>query len=93
VHWGAGRESVFFDECQRAYESMMARPKRGVFYDMLPNPGWIDAVGVVWHGLNSVLWKWLMQGPGSNNGGLMVNAALTHGNTGKLGNKVQVVDL
>ncbi|KAK3324166.1 putative calcineurin-like phosphoesterase [Cercophora scortea] len=93
VHWGHGRESVYYDECQRAYESLMARPKRGPIYDLLPNPGWVDALYVLWYGLNSVVWKWIMLGPGANNGALMVNAAVMHGNTGKVRNPVMVVDL
>jgi hypothetical protein len=60
---------------------------------MLPHAGWVDALKLMAHGVQSVLFKWLMQGPGSNTGGLMVNAALTRGNTGQLGNSVQVVDL
>ena len=48
---------------------------------------------VVWHGINSIVWKWVMLGPGSNNGGLLVNAAVMYGNTGKAVNAVSVVDL
>ncbi|KAK3687528.1 calcineurin-like phosphoesterase [Podospora appendiculata] len=93
VHWGHGREPVYYDECQRAYESLMARPRRGPIYDLLPNPGWVDALCVLWYGLNSVVWKWIMLGPGANNGGLMVNAAVMYGNTGKVRNPATVVDL
>ncbi|KAK0621582.1 Metallo-dependent phosphatase-like protein [Bombardia bombarda] len=94
IHWGHGRESIYFDECQRAYESVMARPKRGLIYDVVSSAAWMDAFRILWHGLNSIVWKWVMLGPGSNNGGLMVNAAVVYGNTGKLRrNPVTVVEL
>ena len=94
AHWGHGKEAVYFDECQRAYESLMTRTGSGFIWDMFPSRAWIDAVKVVWYGVKSIVWKWVMLGPGSsNNGGLMVNAAAMYGNTGKLGNKVVVVDL
>ncbi|KAB5536034.1 calcineurin-like phosphoesterase [Coniochaeta sp. 2T2.1] len=93
VHWGHGRESVFFDSCQKAYEELMSRPKKGPLYDLFPNSNWREALKIVRYGISSLLWKWLMAGPGSNNAGLMINAAQIYGNTGKLGNKVQVVDL
>ncbi|KAK0714582.1 calcineurin-like phosphoesterase [Lasiosphaeris hirsuta] len=93
VHWGHGRESVYYDECQKAYESLMARTWKGPIRDFLPCPAWLDALSVVWYGISSILWKWLMAGPGSNNGGLMVNASVMYGNTGKTSNEVTVVDL
>lgn len=94
VHSDAGRQAVYFDDCQRAFESLMARPRRGLIRDcMLPHAGWIDAFKVVLYGLNAVLFKWIMQGPGPNQGCLMVNAAQMYRNTGKLGNKPQVVDM
>lgn len=93
VHWGHGREAVYFDEGQRAYESVMARTGNGFIYDLLPSRAWVDSVAVVWYGFISIVWKYAMLGPGSNNGGLMVNAAVMYGNTGRVTNPVQVVDL
>jgi hypothetical protein len=93
VHWGHGRESVYYDDCQRAYETLMSRPQKGPLYDLVPNSNWKEAFRLVYHGVNSILWKWLMVGPGSNNAGLMINAALMYGNTGKLGNNIEVVYL
>lgn len=93
VHWGHGRQSVYYDQCQRAYETLMSRPKKGPLHDFFPNSNWKEAFKVVFYGINSILWKWLMLGPGSNNAGLMVNAALMYGNTGKMGNTVEVVNL
>ena len=53
----------------------------------------MDAARVVWYGTTAVVWKWVMQGPGTNNGGLFVNASVTYGNTGRAVNPVQVVEL
>jgi len=72
---------------------LRARTGKGFIYDMFPSKAWVDAVRVVWYGVNSIVWKWVMLGPGSNNGGLMVNAAVMYGNTGKLRNPVTVVEL
>ncbi|KAK0735914.1 hypothetical protein B0T21DRAFT_402538 [Apiosordaria backusii] len=82
IHHEAGVESVFFDECQASYESLLLRV--------------VDALNVLRYGLQSVLWKWIMAGPGSNNGGVLVNAGVMRGNTGRLrkGREVvKVVDL
>jgi hypothetical protein len=93
VHYGHGKEAVYYDECQRAYESLMSRPQKGPLYDLIPSARWVDAFNVVRYGIGSILWKWLMLGPGTNNGGLMANASLMYGDSGKLLNPVTVVDL
>ncbi|KAI0008573.1 calcineurin-like phosphoesterase [Xylariaceae sp. FL0662B] len=59
VHWGRGMHPIFWDDCQRFYEKVMSRPKRGPFYDMLPQAGWLDAFRVLHYGVLSVLWQWL----------------------------------
>lgn len=84
VHWGRGQESVYFDECQRAYERFMVTAPRGPIFDFIPNRDWIDAIKIIYYGLNAILFKYLMLGPGSNNASLMINAGCMHGNTGKL---------
>ncbi|KAK4181909.1 Metallo-dependent phosphatase-like protein [Triangularia setosa] len=99
VHHGAGVESVFFDECQAAYESLLLRTTmtdRNALKRWWDVQGFVDALNVVRYGLQSVLWKWIMAGPGSNNGGVLVNAGVMKGNTGRLrkGRRaVKVVDL
>jgi hypothetical protein len=93
AHWGHGKEAVYYDECQRAYESLMSRPAKGFLYDLIPSARWIDAFRVLYYGVNSILWKWIMLGPGTNHGGLMTNASVMYGNTGRLRNPVTVVDL
>lgn len=93
IHWGHGREPAYYDECQRAYESLMSRPVKGPLNDLVPGAAWRDAWHVVYCGVSSILWKWLMLGPGSNNAALLVNACQMYGNTGKMGRRAQVVDL
>ncbi|KAK0391162.1 hypothetical protein NLU13_0663 [Sarocladium strictum] len=93
VHWGAGTEPVHFDECQAAYERVLARPESCFVRDLFPSRKWIDVLMVVGHGVHSVLWKWIMGGPGSNHGGLMVNAAQMYGNSGKVRSRVRVIEI
>ena len=71
----------------------MSRTRRGPILEMLPNRLWIDFVKVLYLGLESVLWKWLMDGPRSNNGSLMVNAAQVQDRSGKVKNRAVVVDI
>lgn len=53
----------------------------------------MDAARVVWWDLRGLVWRYLMAGPRGNNGGLLVNAALTWRNTSRIGNEPQVVYL
>ena len=93
VHAQAGREPVFYDEAQRAYESLLRRPRRGPLAELLPHAGWLDLVRLALHGLHGVLWKFLMAGPGSGQGALLVNAAQVYGDTGRIGHRPVVVEL
>ncbi|KAH6895859.1 Metallo-dependent phosphatase-like protein [Thelonectria olida] len=93
VHWGYGQESVFWDELQEAYEHFLSRPRRGPVWDFFPNDAWIDVLRILVYGVHSVLWKWLMSGPGSNKGGLMVNAGQMYGNSGKVKSRAVVIDI
>ncbi len=94
IHWGKGTEKIYFDECQRAYESLMARPKRGLIYDLTDKDRWVDAAKILFYGVYYVLSRWLFLLPGRHvptDTCLMVNAAQMHGNSGKMGRKVEVV--
>lgn len=94
VHWGCGQEAIYFDECQAAYERLVAKAPRGLIRDLIPNSQWLDALKVLYYGLNAILFKYLMLGPGSNNASLMVNAACMNGNTGRLRkNPFQIVEI
>ena len=63
VHSGHGREAVFWDEGQAAYERLMARKKGGIVADFIPSSDWLDALRVVWYGVKGILWQRLMVGP------------------------------
>ncbi|KAJ4015127.1 hypothetical protein NW752_006579 [Fusarium irregulare] len=93
VHYGYGKESVYFDDFQQTYERIMSRPRRGPILDFIPNEAWLDYLRFLVQGLHSVAWKWLMSGPGSNNGSMMVNAAQMHGNSGKAKSRAVVVEI
>jgi len=93
VHSGHGREAVFWDQGQLAYEKLMGRKTGGILRDILPSTAWLDTIKVVWHGIRGILWQRLMVGPAGGNGGLMVNAALVYQSTTDVGNPVEIVEL
>ncbi|KAG8360884.1 hypothetical protein FVEN_g1810 [Fusarium venenatum] len=93
VHYAYGKESVFFDNFQETYERIMSRPRRGPILDFIPNEAWLDYLRFLAQGVHAVAWKWIMSGPGSNNGSLMVNAAQMKGNSGKVKSRAVVVEI
>lgn len=86
VHSGRGKESVYWDNCQKTYESFMAREMRGPIRDLFPHGGWVDAVKILVYGSLGVVWQWVMQG-GKAPGSLMINAGCQDGTKGRLNNK------
>ena len=52
---------------------------------------WWSVVKVVYRGVRELLWDRVWGGQSTRT--MLVNAAQTKGNTGKLGNQVQVVDI
>lgn len=90
VHWGAGREVVHWDRAHEAYVKGMeteSKYTRGVL-----NPGlWWNVVRVFYRGLRELLWDRVWGGQSTHT--ILVNAAQTYGNTGKLGNPIQVVEI
>jgi hypothetical protein len=95
VHWGKGRETLYYDECQRAFETVMTRPKKGLIYDVTDKERWMESLKVLLYGAYYVLVAWVpfpgRKPPAQTT--VLVNAAQMHGNTGRLGNKVEVVVL
>lgn len=88
VHNGRGTEAMYWDDCQRAYESLMLRRKRGPIFDvMIPNVKWVEAFKVLYHGVKAILWHWLWLGGNLTNGSLLVNAAMQSGTSGKLSDR------
>ncbi|KAM4056996.1 calcineurin-like phosphoesterase [Hirsutella rhossiliensis] len=93
VHCAYGSEPAYFDHLQLAYERLLSRPRRGPICDLVTTEAWLDVLRVLFHGVHSVLWKWFMGGPGSNHGGLMVNAAQMYKNSGRVKSRAVVVDI
>ena len=93
IHSGHGREALFWDEGQAAYERLMTRGNSGFIRDMIPSAAWVDAFKVMWHGIRGILWQYLMVGQKGANGSMLINAALTWQSTSRLGNSPEVVDL
>jgi hypothetical protein len=90
VHWGAGQEVVWWDGCHDAYQDgMNVRSKW--FFGILNPWLWWCFVRVGYRGLRGLIWDRVWGGQRANT--IMVNAAQMHGNTGKLGNSVQVVEI
>jgi calcineurin-like phosphoesterase family protein len=88
VHWGAGRQVVWWDGAHEAYVQGM-----GAASGLSPRLWW-SVVRVLYRGLRELLWAWVWGGQRAHT--VMVNAALMHGNTGRLGKekgRVQVVDI
>ncbi|PFH59058.1 hypothetical protein XA68_12876 [Ophiocordyceps unilateralis] len=92
VHSAYGTEPVYFDDMQAAYERLLSRPA-GPIADLMPSRKWFDFLQIISLGVRSVLWKWLMAGPGSNQGGLLVNAAQTYETTNIVKSRAIIVDL
>ncbi len=93
IHSGAGREAVFWDKGQRAYEKLMGRKKGGILLDIIPSAAWVDSLKIVWHGVKGILWQRLMMGSTGTRGSLLVNASIVYQSTTEVGNPAQVVDL
>lgn len=90
VHWGAGKEVIWWDGCHDAYEqgvSLQSRWTHGLFNPWL----WGNLIRVVYRGLRELIWDKVWGGQGLHT--TMVNAAQMYGNTGELGNQVQIVDI
>lgn len=93
VHHGAGTEPAYFDDLQARYERLLSRPRLGLLRELFPCGLWLDVLEIAYLGVEAVLWKWLMGGPGSNDGSLLVNAAQMNGNTGKVKSRAVVIDV
>ncbi|KAI4159413.1 MAG: hypothetical protein L6R39_000391 [Caloplaca ligustica] len=91
VHAGYGRESVFWDEGQKAYERVCARDRVGLLRDLVDTSAWLDTARVVWYGVQGVLWTQVWGGTGTST--LMINASLTYRSTGELVNAPQIVNV
>jgi Icc-related predicted phosphoesterase len=90
VHWGAGQSVVWWDKAHDAYVrglSVQSKRTHGLLNPRL----WWNVVRVTYRGIRELLWDRVWGGQSAST--ILVNAAQTHGNTGKLGNAIQVVDI
>lgn len=92
VHWGAGQEVLYWDSAQAAHDRGLNRSS-GISAGWLDIGLWLDVVRVVLCGTKAVIWEWVWGGESKTRTTRLVNAAQMLGNTGKLGTKVQVVDI
>ncbi|KAL9620013.1 MAG: hypothetical protein Q9160_005390 [Pyrenula sp. 1 TL-2023] len=99
IHAAPGREAVFWDDVQRAYERVCERAWRresknivDTFRDVFSFANWRDGLLMTWRGAVSVLWTRIWGGE-TRGGGWMVNAAATEWRSGQLKNKPQVMVL
>jgi hypothetical protein len=90
VHWGAGQAVVSWDKAHDAYTQGMAVQSKWT-HGLLNPRLWWSVVRVFYRGIRELLWDRVWGGQSTNT--IMVNAAQMHGNTGKLGNTIQVVDI
>ena len=84
VHAGSGKQAVFWDEGQRAYERVAAG-------NFSPLSALLDSMKVFLYGVQGVFWNRIWGG--HVQGGWMVNASLVYKSTGKIGNPVRVVEI
>lgn len=92
VHTGHGRQAVWWDEGQAAYERVLNR-KDGLISDFFAFKQWIDVLRVIWYSILGILRQKLMARRTGNSGGLMINAAMVFETTTNIGNPPEVVDL
>ncbi|KAL9130231.1 MAG: hypothetical protein Q9217_001524 [Psora testacea] len=101
VHCGYGREMVYWDEEQKVFERLCGRLGGRLGADMktvlrlikelVSVWVWLDLVRLVVYAVLGVLWSRVWGG--NDDETVMLNAALTVGSTGTLGNKPQVVEI
>ncbi|KAF2203406.1 Metallo-dependent phosphatase [Delitschia confertaspora ATCC 74209] len=90
VHWGAGTTVCWWDGCLDAYRKGMD-VGIGWTWGLLSPTLWWSLGKLVFSGLKELAWDKVWGGQRRST--VMVNAAQMKGNTGKLGNPVQVVDI
>ncbi|CAF9910053.1 MAG: hypothetical protein GOMPHAMPRED_006937 [Gomphillus americanus] len=87
VHAGRGKQKVYWDEAQKAYEKVMSRQR---VIDILNLWLWIDCMRVIAYDLVGILWTrvWGAESQGTT----MVNSAIVD-YYGKVKNPPQTIDL
>jgi hypothetical protein len=90
IHDGAGRQTLFWDEAQKAYEEGMNRPSQGFLSELLDPWLWIDALRLAFYGVIGLLWNRVWGGEQRST--MLVNAALMCPDR-KLRSSIQVVEI
>ena len=87
VHAGRGKERVFWDESQKAFERLAAQKS---IWNLLSITFWLDVVRVLLYDIIGVVWRriWGAESEGT----LMVNSAMVDYH-GVLRNAAQIVDI
>lgn len=88
VHAGSGKEVLFWDEAQRAYESS-CRWKGSLMSELGDLGLWLNLVFVLFYGVIGILWSSVWGG--GQDSTQLVNSSLTYRNTSQLRNEPQVV--
>jgi len=91
IHSGHGRQSLFWDDAQLAYETFMTSKKSGIIGDLMPSSRWIAAMRVILYSLGNLISS-IFGGTGTA-GGVLINAAMVYQNTTKIGNPPEVIEL
>ncbi|KAI9660123.1 MAG: hypothetical protein M1821_001475 [Bathelium mastoideum] len=91
VHAAAGREMLWWDEAQRAYERGCTRRVGWLSKGLLSLSLWMDLGRVLVLGLLGLLWNRVWGGEERNT--VLVNAALMEPGKGRLRNKIQIIDV
>ncbi|RMZ85826.1 hypothetical protein DV737_g529, partial [Chaetothyriales sp. CBS 132003] len=100
VHSGYGREQVWWDQSQRAFEEARALAYGGkalgayshpLLLELLNAQLWLKGAQVIYEDVRGLLWNRVWGG--ARQGGIMINAALAYQTTNVLRNKPQAVEL
>lgn len=89
-----GRERVIWDRAQRALQSGLDRKARGLLLDLCNLGLWCDLGKLAGWACSAMLRERLWgREEDKSRSTLMINAALMYEGTGRMGNKVQVVEI
>lgn len=91
VHAGFGKQRIWWDGAQKAYERVRARRGSSFIPDFMDLRNSIDGLKMLWWGVLGTVWSRVWGAEGG--GGIMVNAALMYNNSGQLGNPPSVVEI
>ncbi|CAK7206866.1 hypothetical protein SEUCBS139899_009672 [Sporothrix eucalyptigena] len=97
VHWGAGRQTVFWDATQRAYE-VLVEPETAETETLGNRLSYLGRLVAAATMATLLLPVWLfapdvLAADGRGASSVLINAGQMYGNSGRLGDNVQVIDI